>query len=622
MRWKGFIPFLILIIGWILIVRLFLDHWIESGLEKFGEAIVGARVEIDDLDFRFSDLSIEWKRLQVANPKNPWTNLIETERTAFRMNLGALLRKRIVIEEMAVLNMRSGTPRTKNGALPKKPKPPKKQPGFFDHVKAQLMREVETMPVMQWDPKQFKQKLNLDSIFALVPLTMVEKIDSAKQDAQMTLKKWEYFQQTFHPEADLKKIQMDFQDVDPRKINTVGELLSLVNKAQSAQKTLSAISDTFQLRNNQIRKDMARFKSYGQQIDDWVKTDYNAILQKAQIPDLSAQNIAKMLIGKTILHHMDQAIDLYQTIRKYLPSPSEKPKKEKPARMKGQNIHYPSRYPFPSFLIRKIVVSGKTGTSQEKSGIVWAGQITDVTSQPWVWKKPTRVLLSGAAQDQRRIELTAILDHTTPSEKDSIHVQMRNTSLNRLSLVESRYLPSQIEKGKADIDFILRFKKDAFLAMLNFRAKELTLDFSSMKSKDVFVQILQQVFETLPQLTFRTKIFAQGEKIEFQMDSNFDEHVSKEFQRLTAQTIADLKNQIKMRLERIRQQKYQEFASLVQEKQIGMEKLLEGYEKEIGLSKNLLETKQNALLKEIEKRKKNEEKKLKERAKQWLNPNG
>lgn len=621
MRWKGFIPFLIFIIGWIILVRFFLDHWIESELEKLGESIVGARVEIDNLDFRFSDLSIEWKRIQVANPKNTWTNLIETGSTVFRMNLGALLRKRVVIEEMRVQEVRSGTSRTTNGALPKKPKPPKKKPGFFDHVKAKLVQEVETMPIIHWDPQQFKQKLNMDSLLALVPLTTVKKIDSAKQDVQITFERWQYFEQTFHPEKDLEKIQMDFQELDPRKINTEEELISLTNKIKSAHKTLSAISDTFQLKKDQIRKDMDRFKTYGQQIDNWVKDDYTIIMQKAQIPDLSVQNIAKIVIGKNVLHHIDQAIDLYQTVKAYLPSPSKKPKKEKPPRMKGQNIHYPSQYPFPPFLIRKIEITGQTG-SEEKSGIVWAGQITDVTSQPWIWKKPTRVSLTGETPDQRSIGLIAILDHTTPLEKDSIHLKIQNMSLNRFSLVESKYLPSQIEKGKAHIDFILRFQNEAFLAMLNFRAKALVFNFSSMESKDLFVDILRQVFETLPELTLKTTVVAQGEKTALQMNSNFDEHVSKEFQRLTAQTIADLKKQIQMRLERIRQQKFHEFVSLTQEKQLRMEKLLENYENEIGLSKNMLEKKQETLLKEIERRKKEKEKQLKERAKQWLNPSG
>jgi hypothetical protein len=47
MRWKGFI-FLVVLIAAILVVSiLFIDKWIERGLEKSAELAVGAKVEID-----------------------------------------------------------------------------------------------------------------------------------------------------------------------------------------------------------------------------------------------------------------------------------------------------------------------------------------------------------------------------------------------------------------------------------------------------------------------------------------------------------------------------------------------------------------------------------------------
>ncbi|MDZ7272229.1 MAG: TIGR03545 family protein, partial [candidate division KSB1 bacterium] len=61
MRWKGFIPFLVLVVGVAVVSLFFLDRWVESGLEKAGEAIVGARVEIDGLKVRPTALSFEWK---------------------------------------------------------------------------------------------------------------------------------------------------------------------------------------------------------------------------------------------------------------------------------------------------------------------------------------------------------------------------------------------------------------------------------------------------------------------------------------------------------------------------------------------------------------------------------
>jgi len=87
------IPLLILLV----VTYLFIDRWIESGLESAGENIVGARVEIDNLSLGISPLGIRFDRLQVANPRDPWKNLFETGRVAFAMNFGQLLRGKTIV---------------------------------------------------------------------------------------------------------------------------------------------------------------------------------------------------------------------------------------------------------------------------------------------------------------------------------------------------------------------------------------------------------------------------------------------------------------------------------------------------------------------------------------------
>ena len=87
MRWKGLI-FLAAVIAFGVILSLFfLDRWVESGLENAGSSIVGAKVEIDGLDLDVAGLSIEWQRLQVTDPNSTMQNVIETGRTAFKMDM-------------------------------------------------------------------------------------------------------------------------------------------------------------------------------------------------------------------------------------------------------------------------------------------------------------------------------------------------------------------------------------------------------------------------------------------------------------------------------------------------------------------------------------------------------
>ncbi|MBN1349801.1 hypothetical protein JXJ21_10360, partial [candidate division KSB1 bacterium] len=166
MRWKGLLFLAIVVAIFIVISVFFIDNWIESGLESAGEAIVGAKVEIDNLKFSLFSMSIEWQRLQVTDPNNTMQNIIDTGRTAFKMSAPALFRKRYVIEEMSLTDVRSGTPRKYDGALPKEEAPPEKktEPDAFDKMKAQLNQEIDRLPIMNFDLDNIKRKLNLDSL--------------------------------------------------------------------------------------------------------------------------------------------------------------------------------------------------------------------------------------------------------------------------------------------------------------------------------------------------------------------------------------------------------------------------------------------------------------------------
>jgi uncharacterized protein (TIGR03545 family) len=616
MRWKGFIALALIVAAWILVTALFLDRWIESGLEAAGEAAVGAKVEIDGLDFRFSDLSIQWRRLQAADARQPMRNLLETGPAAFKMSPAALFRKRIVIDEMALEEVRSGTPRTTSGALPKKsPKPKTGKPDFLDKIKARLKNEVEAMPVMKFDPDAFKKKLNLDSLIAIAGIRTPGKVDSLKQDATLAVARWDGIVKTFHPDEDLKKIQSDFQGLEPQKIKTVPEALALVDKARSSQKALAAISDTFNVRQKAIRADVGRITSYAAQVDDWIREDYRTVAQKAQLPDLSVRSIAKMLAGGAITAKAEQYLGYYQTARKYLPKKSDKPEKKAVPRLRGQDIHFANRHAYPAFLVRTIRVSGQTGSSAEQPGVMLKGEIQNVTSQPWVIGKPATVNLSGTMNDSRSVAVQAVLDHVTEAASDSFHVRFGNTSLNRVAIPDSKYLPAQIQTGKADFDLVLRFKEDDFLGRFDMQAKNLGFDFGQTQSNDLFMEVVRSVIGRMNLITLDVKAAGKQDDFQFNVDSNIDNLVSQELRQMGSKALADAEARIKSKLNQIRAEKMAELEKLYADKKPAIEAALGNYEKWIGDDKSLLDGKLDELQKEIERRKKGEENKLKEKAK-------
>lgn len=620
MRWKGLILIVVIIILIGVISIFFMDKWIESALEKTGQAITGARVEIDGLDFSLLHLSIEWRRMQVTDPEHTMQNIIETGRTAFRMNPAALLRKRIVIQEMALENLRSGTARAYDGKLPKKIKKakPKSKPGEFDKVRNKMASEIDQLPVMQFNPDQWKQKLNLDSLIVLADLTLPGHLDSAKTEIIKTAAGWEHFFNTFQPDADLEKIKNDFKDLDPQSINSVQELTSTIRRVQDAQKTLKSIQDTVKTRHQMINSDFKSISGYTKQADDWYQSDYQSILKKAKLPDLSVRNIGMMLFGSTVVHRLDRYLGYVETIRKYMPKKSDQPKKEKPIRGKGQNIYFPDQYYYPTFLIERIGLSGKTGSSEMQPGLQLIGSAAGINNQPWIYGKPTEIKLNGVDESQRTLNLIASLDHTTDVVEDHFEIVMTSISLNNVQIVNSQYLPSTISRGKANVRLTANFHEDNFNISMAVLAHQLQFDFPDKMSDNRFVGIVQDVISSMNTLTLNAQLVQIDDQTRFKMNSNLDDRVSQELQRLGSKALADAQNKVRSRLNAIRDQKLGEVNAVYAEKEKEIVGKIEYYEEKVEEQRLLLEAKVEQLLAKLETRKKQEENKAKQKAKNLL----
>jgi uncharacterized protein (TIGR03545 family) len=325
-----------------------------------------------------------------------------------------------------------------------------------------------------------------------------------------------------------------------------------------------------------------------------------------------------MLAGGVIVAKADQVLGYYQTVRKYLPRKSEKPEKQSVPRFKGQDIHFVEWHAYPTFMIRAIRISGQTGSSAEQPGVMLKGEILNVTSQPWVIGKPTTVDLSGMTQDLRSVAIQAVLDHVTEAASDSFHVRFGNVSLNRVSIPDSKYLPAQIQAGKADFNLVLRFKEEDFLGRLGMNARDLGFDFGQTQSKDLFVDVVRRVIGQMGLITLDVKVAGKQDDFQFSVNSNIDDLVSQELRKMGSQALADAEARIRSRLDQIKAQKLAELAKLYADKKPAIEASIGNYEKWIGDSKSLLDGKLDGLLKEIEKRKKGEENKLKDKARGLL----
>ncbi len=617
MRWKGFISLLVLLgIGCIISI-FFMDQWIEKGIEKTGEAIVGAKVEMDRFYFNFFTLSVGWNHLQVTDPKNTMRNIIETGRTAFNMKSAALLRKRFIIEEITLADVRSGTRRSYDGALPEK-KREVSEPGMLDKIKDHLQREIDRLPVMQFTSSDLIQKLNVDSLVQMVDLKLVDRVDSTKEDLVQTSDKWNRFLKDFHPEEDLKKVQDDMDTIDPKGIKTMQELIVALEKVQSVQKSMQNLKGTIDGAYQEVHDDFSRFSYYPQAIDRWVNEDYQRILQKAKLPDLSAQNIGKRLFGQEMVNRIHTMIDYYGIIQKIIPEKKEKTEKEKQPRFEGQTIYFTDQHGWPSFLIENLFVSGQTGASSDQPGFILQGEAKGITSQPWVYGKPTSVDLKGIREDQRSMGIYAFFDHTTLSARDSITFTLQHIPLQNMSIAETSYLPSRISRGWADVSGFARMENGHFDVEIKVHGRDVGFDFESFQVDTYLTQMIQKILAGVNEIIMEANLSFQNDATDFRLSSNLDRILSDELKKVSSEALAEAESRIRQRIDLLSQDRIADLNRLFNENQSRVLGPIDHYKNQSDNLKHVIDEKLQAIRDDINQRQKSETGELQEKAKNML----
>jgi len=618
MRWRKLGIFIGVPVLVSVIILIFIDSWIERGLEKSGEKIVGAKVEMEGFHFSLLNGSTEWKRLQVTDPKNTMKNLFETGTVQFQLNPSALLRKRFIIEEMSVLNIATGTQRVYDGSLPKRKRHfiKNRKPTLFSKMKAKMTEEIESMPVLEWKGMA-PVRLNAASLVAAADLQIIHHADSANLRIQQITRKWKIFSETFRPDEDLKRLGKTFRSIEIKEVNTLPELISLLRTIQTSEAELKAIRDTIQIKSVDMRSDLNSLNDIRKNLSLWVESDYQNLLAKAKLPDLSTKNIGKILFGPEIVGRVGSFLDLMDLVRRILPrqKPSQNEKKE--PKQKGQTLHYADHHGRPTFLIRHMALSGHVPSGADSDALFLEGEGAGITTQPWVYQKPTTLHLQGNDKSGRSVKLAAILNWMENQSWDSLSIQLNKLPIHIKKPDSSKALVPAIKQGFADVK-IQTFVEEARARIhADVLAKQLIYDLSSLP-RNPFGYRLRSILSDNPSLTFGVDIEIVNEQVTTHFRSSLDEIVSREFKRLLSESTLKMQNQIRSLLNLRTKNKRNSMEANLADSQNGIQIIQANYQNQLDDVLSIFNAKKEALTTEIEKREKKEKDKLEGKAKDLL----
>lgn len=555
MRKKGIALLLILLLAGLVFVWLSLDRWIENGLESAGEAIVGAKVEIDGFDLDLVNLSAGWQRLQLTDPNNTMQNMVETDKAALKLHSAALLRGRVMIDELTLEGVRSGSPRETDGALPQKESRKKSDdPSILEKVRDRLKKEAANLPVMQFDPQAFQKKLNVDSLVAAANLKTPERLDSVLAETQSAAEKWRAFATDFHPDDRIKAIRDELAGIDVQKMNNLPELISTLEKLKTARESFQSLQKEVQDASVAVQTDLSRLNGYKEAFPLWIDEDLAQIRRMARMPDLSARGIGKQLFGPALLSKIDQVIRYVQIARGLAIRKNESPKKNKPDRT-GKTIEFPDRLGWPKFLIRGVSLSGMTNSDKDQPGLLLEGQGQGITSQPRIYGKPTFIRLAGKNEDGRSLQFRALLDHTTEMISDSLELKITNVALADLQFPSNDTGPIRIVKTNAGLAGKAWIGNEKIHMNLRLDLNNLVFDFKGIDPGNRIMVTAQDILKTVNHLQFSVQLSGRPDALGIDVHSNLDNLISDKLNMMVSRTLEASQQKIRAELTRIGNEK-------------------------------------------------------------------
>ncbi|MBN1621204.1 MAG: TIGR03545 family protein [Endomicrobiales bacterium] len=568
MRWKFVVPLLAIIVIITLFNILFLDSFVRKGIILGGEMAFGAKVEVKDVKTRITNLSIDVKSIKVANKNDPWKNLFEIGDMRFSLKFVPLLSRKLIIDEMAVEGIKLGTTRKTSGALsPKKLakiEEKKKEQAVTteqqeeDSFSSKMMgkinekatTEIKTLPALDKIKNAEKEIKNMsaDKLVSASDLESLKEMDSIKNDINEKYSKYGKELSQLNIDQKLKDASNMLTDVKSTKIGSVDDFKNAKNKLEnldSAKIELEKELDNLKTLKSQMQKDLDVSKEITAKLKDFKEKDFQNISRKLKLPEVSFQNIAEPLFGPIWLNRVNSVMHYLVLARKYMPPKKKDGDKKvvKKSRMGGIDVSFPKEDNPPDFLISKVLLTGETNPENADKSIIFDGNVTDITSDPGLLGRPTKIALEGTKMS-KRLDVSGTLDHVNEVPVDSISIVYRGLTVQELGIPTSDYLPS-MEKSNAKIDSTFTLRGDEIDCIFDLNISDIKL------SGEVKDELVKELWEGITNISVQAKLYGTTNGLNMVISSNLDNILSKRLKELVGKKLSDLQNRIRAEIDNL-----------------------------------------------------------------------
>jgi uncharacterized protein (TIGR03545 family) len=507
-RWQGLLIFFVLCALAAGFWLLFVNRFAERTIEKTGTAVMGAKVELDKADVSLSPLGLTLLGLKVTDPDAPMTNAFEVGRIAFQMDGPNALRRKIIIEEMSVEDVRLNTPRKTSGAVA----------GTAGKTPLQQLTELPSFVIPNVKEVFEKEKDDLRSLKLLT---------GAAADGEAMRTRWDGKLQELKAAADVDKYQKRFDELKAKTGKaSIGNLLGGAKDVAALQKQVRDDIRTVTDAKKAFTADLSTLKKVAADTPAAVRDDARRLIDKYSLTPSGLTNISRMLVGGRIAAGVQSALQWNERLSPFIERVKEKVKgKEvvKSLRAKGRDVRFREDQPLPDFLARltKVSVSLPQG--------IFAGKIENLTSDQDILGRPLKFSFSAEnLKGLRSAALEGMFDRVDPAaRKDVLNLKLRGYEAHDVKLVESAPLPVSLREGLADLDISATLEKGGLTARITAGVRSARLAFEEREERPGLAgrvdEAIRKALTSVTSLSLTAEISGTPESFDLKIRSDIDE---------------------------------------------------------------------------------------------------
>ena len=525
-RWWGIVVFILIILLTLGVWYLLADRIITNNIEKTGEFIVGAKVDVGKVNLTLIPLGISLNDLKVADPNSPMQNLIDVDNIHFHLDGKYLFERKVIINDMVVDGLKFNTKRKKSGEIKGA------EPLTVKHAIDGFILPLFDLSKLESFVKQEK----LQSIDALMDVS---------QDIKRVENEWNASIRMIPNMEDIQEYQnrtnVIIADI---KRNKVSGLITHARRIKRLKEEIDKDIENIKLNKKSMLIDIDSLETKKNRALGYIDKNI-AKLREKYTPDIRGfKNFSKYIFKDDVLQQIDEGLVWYNKLEPLFDYTYKNLNEDyygnEPTLFDGIDVQFPEHNPKPSFFIELAKLSFEYGVSN------LSGEIQNFTKQQYISGLPTSINLSGSNLDfAESVNFSGLINHVhSDYVEDKISLAIRKQKIIRTEYQILEDWKLNISKGTMDRIFEINIHDDVIDGKLKLSFAGTSFGSNYLGDKNILINSIDSVLTKVSDFYINIGISGTPGYYNTTINSNIDNIVDNAVQNMVGNEAIKISNTI------------------------------------------------------------------------------